>query len=161
MNAQRHLIFGLFLAIILIWLLGLVENLFENVLSMLLIIGTVLLGSIFPDIDHNSSKITKLMNKIIFVLIIGLAVVLYLMFALPFELHIFAVVLLSAVGCYYIIKFIINRYRPPHRGITHKIWFNLVLVGILLVVCHYFSLGWYIPLAFGVGLASHLFLDAV
>ncbi len=116
--------------------LGIIPSIIEICLAGIII----LLSPVFPDIDHPSSRITKLFY-IVATLSLWMTYIFYTQYIL------YAVIFVTVV--------ILVPQLIPHRGITHRLWFII----LTHVAAAYFT-GQYalIVLSFS-GMCSHLYAD--
>jgi len=137
MNWPAHVLFGL--------VAGGIAAYFLN-LDYFLVVFAVL-GALAPDIDHDSSKIRKIIDWSFPILAFFMA---YSYFKkLDESVFVYA---LAIIGVYHII---ITYLKPKHRGITHTFIFAFLISAIVWFI---FSLG--AGVLFFIGYISHLVADA-
>lgn len=142
-NWKEHLKFGITLQLIMlipVLAIYIYLKIYPNWFQLILLLPIFFLSPLFPDIDHQSSKITSLF----YLLGIGSLWIGYYFYN---NILIYSIIFLSFVVS--ISQFI------KHRTITHKLWF-IILLHILL--------GWfskeYTLLVFSfIGMFSHLIKD--
>lgn len=150
MDYKSHIYFfvGLFaLLVFVLFYYGYPLTLTEIFLSLCL--GVVM--SIFPDIDHRSSKIRDIVMK----LSLGLAIFLLLLVIAGKGIMYLVVVVV-------ILIFLLSLRFVKHRGIYHSFGvavFVSVLFGMYLY--YVFGVSWLMLVSFFLGWVSHIFLDNV
>ena len=113
-----------------------------DIIEIIFLLPVLMLSPLLPDIDHQSSKITLFFN------LIG-AVSLWLTYFLFPMYMIYSIIFISFV--------VIFSQFVPHRGITHKWWFILLIHTIFAVVTSYYALS---IISFS-GMISHLVADNI
>lgn len=145
-NWKEHLKFGLILQSIplfIIFLIYIYSNVLPSVLEFILLIPVLILSPLFPDIDHQSSKITSILYLIS-------VITLWIEYYLFKEFLLYSIILLTFV--------VLTSQFIKHRSITHNIWFlSLVHIIIALFLKEYISL---VIISF-VGMVSHLIKDKI
>lgn len=137
MNWPAHVLFGLAAGAIAAYFLNI-----DYVLSVFAV-----LGALAPDIDHDSSKIRRIIDWSFPVLAFFMA---YSYFrALNEIVFVYA---LALIGAYHIV---ITYLKPKHRGITHRLAFAFILSAII-----YFLFLFDAGVLFFIGYISHLAADA-
>ncbi|MGB9719378.1 MAG: metal-dependent hydrolase [Candidatus Anstonellales archaeon] len=136
MNWPAHVLFGL--------VAGAVAVYFFNLDYFLLVFS--ILGALAPDIDHDSSKIRKIVDWSFPILALFMA---YAHFKTINEtVFVYA---LALIGIYHIV---ITYLKPKHRGITHTFVFAFIISAII-----YFLFSLNAGILFFIGYASHLISD--
>jgi len=148
MNWKAHLTVGLLLGVCLAYLMD------WDLVLVSIISG---LGSLLPDIDHKDSKITQIL-----MFTFGVLLIYYLFQHVHLNLSDpMSTVnqLLRLIVMYVIIYFafvgFLEVVRPRHRGITHTLIANIILV----VVVYVYTQSLELSLPLGVGYLSHLLTD--
>lgn len=136
MNWASHVLFGL--------IAGGIAAYFFN-FDYFLVVFSVL-GALAPDIDHDSSKIRKIIDFSFPPLALAMV---YSYFRTINETVI--VYTLALIGIYHIV---ITYLKPKHRGITHTFAFAFLISAIIYLL---FSLN--AGILFFIGYASHLAAD--
>lgn len=147
-----HLIFDLIFVIVFVGTLFGV-GLLDNILLLIFLVLFNLLATIFPDIDTPKSKIRHY-----FSLILALVVTSYLL--INFSLG----SILSVIATFFFIYLVIRFLPTKHRGVTHTVWFSIILsFGLTFILWLMFGFSGF---EFGVyylvilwGYLSHLILD--
>lgn len=111
----------------------------------------VMLATVFPDIDHPRSVISRLVTA--FCSLIGLAAAMYLAYPAP------GAMLVSGAATAIGIKLLIDAARPAHRTVTHTLRAAVVFAAVTAVGCR-LALGTALPGVFAFpAYCSHLVLD--
>src|SRR3990167_1148758 len=154
---KQHLMFGgLTYPIILTFFLYTVRgriSVFTIVFYALLGLITTLLGSLFPDIDHKQGKLPET------IITIGLIIGTFGMLGSIFLMNdiIFRLMQLSIGVC------ILTKLAQglKHRGVTHTIWFPLIIILPLLFSREVTTFNSWLLFTFYFGCITHLLLDKV
>lgn len=145
---SEHVLFGFLTAAVVAYM---AKDLFSlNIFESSVSVMAVLVGSIFPDIDHKNSYIHRSVKAFASILA-SMAV-----FLLPLELQLrYFLAVTVLVGVYYAI----SRLDIRHRGFAHSISFCTITAS-LFTIFTVLSMGSALPgIALGIGLLSHLLLD--
>jgi membrane-bound metal-dependent hydrolase YbcI (DUF457 family) len=136
MNWPAHVFLGL--------IAGWIAAYFLNIDYFLVVFSV--LGALAPDIDHDSSKIRKIIDWSFPIL--ALAMVYSYFKTINEMLLIYA---LALIGIYHII---ITYLKPKHRGITHTFTFAFIISAVV-----YFLFSFNAAILFFIGYISHLAAD--
>lgn len=136
MNWPAHVLFGLAAGVIFAY--------FFNIDYFLVVFAV--LGALAPDIDHDSSKIRKIIDWSFPVLAFFMS---YSYFRIINEMVF--VYALALIGVYHTV---ITYLKPKHRGITHTLVFAFIISAIV-----YFMFSLNAGILFFIGYASHLLAD--
>jgi membrane-bound metal-dependent hydrolase YbcI (DUF457 family) len=136
MNWPAHVFLGL--------IAGGIAAYFLNIDYFLVLFSV--LGALAPDIDHDSSRIRKIIDWSFPIL--ALAMVYSYFKTINEMLLIYA---LALIGVYHII---ITYLKPKHRGITHTFIFAFIISAVV-----YFLFSFNAAILFFIGYASHLLAD--
>ena len=142
-NWKQHLKIGiLFQLILLIFItfLYVYLKIYPSWFQLIAIIPIFILSPLFPDIDHQSSKITSLFYLLSII-------ILWLSYFFYNEMILYSIIFLSFVV-------LISQF-VKHRSITHKLWFIIILHFII----GYFSKEYVLSAISFTGMFSHLIKD--
>jgi inner membrane protein len=145
----EHVLFGFLAAAVLSYFVKdmLVLQPLEAAVSALAIV----LGSVFPDIDHKNSYVHRAVKAF---LSIGSAILVLVILPLPIHVR------FSLAAAVFLAVFVLfSRIKMKHRGFTHTLSFcvSVASVSVILSVVTVYSP--FPGIAAGVGLISHLLLD--
>lgn len=143
-----------------------------------------LFGSIIPDIDHPASKTYRIFKYIILQTTIIISIIIISNFETQImqllsqiipnvkrEISLLVIIIMSIITSI-IVSTALSHIRPPHRGITHRIHFGIILSTILFIIVFYlyntlihdaynYITSLTITIYFFIGFNSHLYRDGI
>lgn len=144
-----HLLVGAALSSVGIYLAGTVVSFTTEVIVAT--VAFVLLASVFPDIDHPNSVVSRSVTAFLSVIAGGVAVVL----AAPEPVAMLVSAAVTVIG----VRLLIDGLRPQHRTVTHTLRAAVAFAAVTAIGGH-LMLGTALPGVFSFpAYCSHLLLD--
>ncbi len=146
---KEHVLFGLFFAMIFMYLLKEVVSLTTWEISLGFIM--IFLGSVMPDIDHKNSYVHRAVKAFT-----SITAALAISIIAPLD---FLYRYMAAAITFIAVYLGISKIKIKHRGFTHTITFCTLVTSFTVLLSTLFLQTAVPGIALGLGILSHLVLD--